>query len=239
MKKYTISLFVALFALVGLASAQTVALTGGYEGQYVFRGQKISDNIASGTVTVSLPSNTELSVVAYQNTRNKDVSVNNEFDVTLSQGYSVDEVTTVTVGGTGYFYPAASTSAGETRYTFEAFSSLSYEAFLSPTVTAGYDFRLKQIFVEGSLSQDVKLPFLATNWKLVPSVAAGWAGARNLLPEQAGKAVKDSYYYVTPQVNLVYEIKHVELSVGYRYNYLFNSANSHNSWVGGAVTVKF
>ncbi len=248
MKKYIISLFVALFAFASIASAQTVvtespkteiSAAAGFEGQYVFRGQKISNNIVTGTVTVALPSQTEFSVIAYQNTSDKDADVNNEFDVTVSQGYSIDEVTTLTVGGNGYFYPQADKGAGDTKYTLEAFVSIAYEAFLSPTATAGYDFYLKQTFVEGSLSQDVKLPFLAKNWKLVPSVAVGYATARDLLPEQAGVAVKDSYYYATGQIDLVYEVKNVVVAAGYRYNHLNNSVVDNNGWFGASVAVRF
>jgi len=253
MKKYTLSLLVALFALASVATAQTatptpvvaseskteVSAAVGYEGQYVFRGQKVSDNVASGTVTVTLPSQTELSVTAYQNTRNGDASVNNEFDITLSQGYSLDKVTTLTVGGNGYFYPRASSKLGETPYSLEAFASVGYDAFLSPTATVAYDFYLKQLAVEGTLSQDVKLPFLASNWKLVPSVAAGWANANDLYPALKGKPVKDSYYYATAKVDLVYEIKNVVVAVGYRYNYLDNSDTDHSSWVGGSATIRF
>lgn len=250
MKKYIISLFVALFALVSFASAsarlsphlfynETVAVTGGFEGQYVFRGQKISDNVASATVAVTLPSQTDLSVTGYSNVYNKDAKVNSEFDVTLSQGYKIDDVSTLTVGGTGYFYPKASALKGLTNHSLEAFTSLGYTAFLNPTVTAGYDFNLQQVFAEGSLSQKVKLPFLAQNWSIVPSVAAGWAAARDALPEKRGLAVKDSYYYTTGKVDLVYEIENVVLGVGVRYNYLDNSKVDNNSWVGGFVTTRF
>ncbi len=248
MKKYIISLIVALFAAVTFASAQVVvseasktevSATAGFEGQYVFRGQKISNNIVTGTVTVALPTQTELSITGYQNTRDKDVDVNDEVDVTLSQGYSIDDVTTLTVGGSAYIYPGADKANEETEYTVEAFASIGYDAFLSPTATVGYDFYLKQTFVEGALSQDVKLPFLANNWKLVPSVAVGYATARDLLPEQAGRAVKDSYYYATGQIDLVYEVKNVVVAAGYRYNHLNNSAIDNNGWVGGSVTVRF
>lgn len=239
MKKYIISMLVALFALAFTASAQTVSLTGGFEGQYVFRGQKISENVVNGTATVTLPSQTELSIAGYWNGNKKDADVKDEIDVTLSQGYSVDDVTTVTIGATGYFYPQANRRFEETERSYEAFASLSYEAFLNPSVTAGYDFNLKQVFAEGSISQDINLPFLAQNWKVVPSLALGFVSGRDLLPEQSGDAVKDSYYYATANVDLVYEIKNVVAGVGYRYNYLKNSTTDTNSWVGTFVTVRF
>ena len=255
-------MLVALFALASMATAQTttpaavaaapaapvavetvskteVSAELGYEGKYIFRGQKITNDIVTGTVSVALPTQTELSVVAYQNVNDDDVSVNDEFDITLSQGYSIDKVTTLTVGGTGYFYPRASNKAGETAYSLEAFAAIGYDAFLSPTFTAGYDFYLKQIFGEGTLSQDIKLPFLANNWKIVPAVAVGWANANDLYPALKGKPVHDSYFYGTGKVDLVYEIKNVVVTAGYRYNYIDNSATDHTSWAGATVAVRF
>jgi hypothetical protein len=239
MKKYIISMFLALAALASVASAETVSLTGGFEGQYVFRGQKITDNVVTATAVASLPSQTELSIAGYWNGNKKDTDVLGEFDVTLSKGFSLDDVTTFTVGGTGYFYPKANRRLAETERTFEAFASLGYEAFLNPTATAGYDFNLKQTFVEGSLSTDVKLDFLLNNLKLAPALSAGFVSGRDVLPEAAGKPVKNSYYYVTGAVDVVYELKNVVLGAGYRYNYLGDSGSRTNSWVGTFVTVRF
>lgn len=239
MKKYIISLFIALFAFASIASAETASLTGAYEGQYIFRGQKISDNVLSATAVVNLPSQTDFSVTAYRNANNKDADVKNEVDVTLSQGFSVDKVTTVTVGATGYFYPQANRRFQETKKSYEGFASLSYDAFLNPTITAGYDFNLKQVFVEGGIGQDVKLPFIGKNWKLAPSLTGGFVTGRDILPEASGPKVKDSYYYIGGKVDVVYEVKYFVAGVGYRANYLANSSSTTNSWLGTFVTVRF
>jgi len=239
MKKYIISMFLALAAFASVASAETVSLTGGFEGQYVFRGQKISDNLVTATAVVSLPTQTELSITGNWNGNNKDADIQDEIDVTLSQEVSVNDVTSLTFGVIGYFYPQANRSLEETEKSFEGFVSLSYEAFLNPSISAGYDFNLKQVFVEGGIEQDVSLPFLPKNWKLVPGLVAGLVQARDLLPEASGQKVEDSYYYFTGKVDVVYEIKNVVAGVGYRYNYLVNSTVDTNSWVGSFVTVRF
>ena len=85
---------------VVVADPATAGLSAGYESQYIFRGQKISDNIGSATVFVNLPSKTDLSIKTYWNYQNSTKDVNNETDVNLSQGFAIDPTTTWFVGGT-------------------------------------------------------------------------------------------------------------------------------------------
>lgn len=238
MKKYIISLIIALTAITSVSTAETISATAGFEGQYVFRGQKISDNVLNGEVSVALPSGTELTAAGFWNVNDKDAKTT-EVDLSLAQSFDIDAATTFTVGGTGYFYPKANTRLAETNYTLEAFATLAYNAFLNPSISAGYDFNLKQIFADGSVTQKVGLPFLADNWYLLPSVSAGYVAAKDLLPEKSGAAVKDSYYYASGKIDLVYELPNVVLGVGYRYNYLNNSTVSKNTWAGGYATVRF
>ena len=250
MKKYIISVVAALFALLPLASGQTpaavkqtassttVSLTGTFEGDYVFRGVKGGTNVGGATATLALPTNTEFAVVGLWDFAGTDSTVR-EFDVSLAQKYTIDAATTVSVGGVGYFYPKAAAAKGETNYSLEAFASLAYSAFLNPTVSAGYDFNLQQLFAEGSLSQPVKLFFLADGFKLVPSATLGWVSAKDALPEKRGRTVKDAYYYATAKLDFVYETKNAVVGVGYRYNYLDNSSVDKNTWVGGFATIKF
>jgi hypothetical protein len=89
------------------------------------------------------------------------------------------------------------------------YGSLAYDAFLSPTVTAGYDLNLRQLFAEGTLSQPINLFLLAKGFKLVPAATLGWVSAKDALPELRGGPVKDSYYYLTGKIDLVYEAKNV------------------------------
>lgn len=238
MKKYITSLVVAMLALTAVAYSQTVAVTGTFDGDYVFRGQTTGKNVAGTEVTIALPSKTELTVLGLWNFDDLKSTVR-EVDVTLSQGYAIDGATTLKVGGTGYFYPKASVAKEETNYTVELFGSLTYDAFLNPSVTAGYDLNIKQLFAEGSVSQPIKLFFLAKGFKLVPSAAIGWGAAKDVLPEKRGPALKDSYYYATGKVDLVYETKNVVIGAGYRYNYLNNSVVENNGWIGGFLTVRF
>ena len=238
MKKYITKLIVGLIAITSVSFSQTVSATAGFESDYVFRGVAGGTNVGSSEVTVNLPSKTSLSVVGLWDFDNLNTTVR-EVDVTLSQGYTIDKATTLKVGGVGYFYPKAAAAKGETNYSIEVFGSLAYDAFLTPTVSAGYDLNLRQVFAEGSLSQPINLFLLAKGFKLVPAATLGWVGAKDALPERRGPTVKDSYYYVTGKLDLVYEAKNVVVGAGYRHNYLNNSVTTNNSWLGGFVTVKF
>lgn len=238
MKKYIISLITSFVVLVASAQAQTVAVTGGFEGTYVFRGVAGEANVGNTSLKLELPSKTTFEVFSTWAVDGLKTSVS-EVDLSLSQAYAVDAATTLTVGGTGYFYPKASAAKGQTNYSLEAFASLGYKAFLNPTVTAGYDFNLEQLFAEGSIGQPINLPLLAAGWSLRPSAALGWVAAKDALPEKRGFAVKDSYYYLTGKVDLVYETKNAVVGIGYRHNYLDNSKVKNNSWTGAFLTVRF
>jgi hypothetical protein len=238
MKKYITKLIVGLIAITSVSFSQTVSATAGFESDYVFRGVAGGTNVGTSEVTVNLPSKTSLSVVGLWDFDNLNTTVR-ELDVALTQGYAIDKATTLKVGGVGYFYPKAAPAKGETNYSVEVFGSLAYDAFLSPTVAAGYDLNLRQVFAEGSLSQPINLFLLAKGFKLVPAATLGWVGAKDALPERRGGPVKDSYYYLTGKLDLVYEAKNVVVGAGYRHNYLNNSVTTNNSWLGGFVTVKF
>lgn len=238
MKKYIISLITSFVVLAAAAQAQTVTATGGFEGTYVFRGVALADNVGNASLKLNLPSKTTFEVLSLWSVDGLKTSVS-EIDLNLSQAYAVDSATTLTVGGTGYFYPKASAAKGKTNYSLEAFASLGYKVFLNPTVTAGYDFNLEQLFAEGSIGQPIKLPLLASGWSLRPAAALGWAAAKDALPEKRGLAVKDSYYYLTGKIDLVYETKNTIVGVGYRHNYLDNSVTNNNTWTGAFLTVKF
>lgn len=238
MKKYITKLIVGLIAITSVAFSQTVSATAGFESDYVFRGVTGGTNVGTSEVTINLPSKTSLTVVGLWDVDNLATTVR-EVDVALAQGYSIDKTTTLKVGGVGYFYPKASAAKGQTNYSIEAFGSLAYDAFLSPTVTAGYDLNLRQLFAEGSLSQPIALPIFAKGVKLVPAATLGWVSAKDALPERRGRPVKDAYYYLTGKIDLVYETKNAVVGAGYRYNHLNNSVTNNSNWLGGFVTVKF
>ena len=228
----------AMFAAASLMHANVATATVGYEGEYVFRGQKVADNVANASVSLTLPSQTNLGVTSYWNTTNRTARVGDETDISLSQAFAIDSATNLLLGGTAYTYPKASALRGQTDYTLEAFTGLQYKAFLTPTVVAGYNFNLKEVFAEGSLSQKIPVPFVK-NVNLVPSVAVGYVAGADLLPNKKGVAVKDAYYYGSGKLDLVYSVKHVDVGVGAHANYLANSATSKNAWFGAFASVKF
>jgi hypothetical protein len=258
MKKQIIGLL-AVFALaVSVATAQTVATTPtapattptvqtatpdvvnftvGYEDQYLFRGVKVADNVADASLALSLPSKTNFDVISYWNTTNRTPRVGDETDYAVSQGFALDSVTDLRIGTTVYTYPRVAPLKGNTTYSVEPFTSLTYKAFLSPTVLAAYDVNLREIYVEGDLSQRIPL---VGGLSLVPAVGIGYATIHDLNPESNKPQVKNSYYYGTGKIDLVYSpVKFFDVGVGLRTNYLNNSAIVKNNWAGGFATVKF
>lgn len=259
MKKQLIGLL-AVFALaVSVATAQTVTTTSaapvvktstvqtatpdvvnftvGFENQYVFRGVKVADDVANASLALDLPSKTDFDVVSYWNTTNRTPRVGDETDYAVSQGFALDSVTEWRVGTTVYTFPRVAPLKGNTTYSVEPFTSLAYKAFLTPTVLAAYDVNLREVYVEGDLSQ--KIP-LVGGLSLVPAVGIGYATARDLNPESNKPQVKNSYYYGTGKIDLVYSpAKFFDVGVGLRTNYLNNSVIVKNNWVGGFASVKF
>lgn len=237
MKKYIISLVLALSAVFS-AYAATISSTATFESDYVFRGLKTGENVAGTDVVIALPSKTELAVLGLWNTSDFKTTAR-EFDVSLSKGFAIDKAATFKVAAVGYIYPKADSKIGESDFTVELLGSLVYDTFLNPTVTAGYDINLEQIFGEASLSQPISLGFLTKGLKLVPTVSVGFVGTQNLLPEKSGSPVKDSYHYLTGKLDLIYDANYLVVGVGYRQNHLNNSFTDNSNWVGGFATIRF
>lgn len=224
---------------VAQSTNDLVNLTVGYENEYVFRGVKIAADVADASLAISLPENTDFSVISYWNTTNRTPRVGDETDFAVSQGFNLDSATQFVVGVTVYTYPKVAPLKGATTETTEPFIALKYNAFLSPTVLAAYDVNLQQVYVEGNLSQKIPVPFFK-DLALVPGVAIGYDETRDLLPDSTKASARNSYYYGTGKIDLVYSpAKFFDVAVGWRTNYLNNSAVTKNDWAGASVSVKF
>jgi hypothetical protein len=135
-----------------------------------------------------------------------------EVDTTIKYSQPV-EGATVDIGGTLYMYPRSKVRLAQTEYTTEVFTGLKYKAFLTPAVYAYYDLNLKQLTVEGSLSQAINI---TSKLALVPSVQAGYVAARDVSPE-AKIHFRNEYRYAGGSLDLVYTFnKAASLSVGGR-----------------------
>lgn len=229
---------VVMLATLGMvqASETTAGLTTGYESQYIFRGQKISDNVGSAAVSVSLPTNTDLSIKSYWNNKSASPSVGNETNLNLNQRLALDSASDLVIGGTVYVYPGNDPRKSQTPYTTELYTGINYKSFLNPSLRVGYNLTLKQLYTEGVLSQDIPLVGALS---LRPAAALGWVQTGDARPELVGKEVKNGYNYGYASADLVYKIKQVELSAGARYNYLADSTTTKHAWFGAAATVRF
>lgn len=239
MKIKNVLLLVALsFATaIGAFAADEVNAGGSlaYESQYVFRGVKNRDAIAFATADVSFLKNYNFSATGIWDVVPSDRRASlSEVDLTASATIPL-QASSLSVGGTAYVYPKANVRLAETQYSTEVFSTLQYDAFLHPRVSAFYDFNLKTVTFEGGLSQS--FPLFA-GISIVPGVDLGFVNARDPLPESRFH-LKNSYRYLTGRLDLTYTYKVVALSVGVRQNRLNDGNETKNSWYGASAAVRF
>jgi hypothetical protein len=222
--------------MAAYSAVASVGLNVGYENEYVFRGNKLNDEIAYVEASVS-SKNLGFTAVGIWGV---DVSNTNakfeELDLTLEFLFPVKSAE-ISLGTTAYIYPSASKKLLETRYSFEGFVALSYEAFLSPTVAAYYDFNLETITIEASLSQDLLIPGFKRLY-VVPAVNLGWVNSKNL-EQYSPVRLKNEYRYVDGQLDLAYVAGPARVSGGVRHNILYDGGETKNTWYGLFVGLSF
>ena len=171
-------------------SVKDISITGtfGFESEYVFRGKKraqqsfqpsvelgfpvLGGDLYAGAWT-NLPVNSQetitpsTSMVPYGNNTK-------EIDLYIGYAYTVDDLVTLDVGYTYYWYPATTSVAatgmvvpGETiptsliNSTNEVFIGASFDVLLSPSIYYYYDFSLRQSVIEGSIGYSFDLSQMA------------------------------------------------------------------------------
>ena len=222
--------------MTAYSAIASVGLNVGYENEYVFRGNKLNDEIAYVEASVS-SKNLGFTAVGIWGV---DVSNTNakfeELDLTLEFLFPVKSAE-ISLGTTAYIYPSASKKLLETRYSFEGFVALSYEAFLSPTVAAYYDFNLETITIEASLSQDLLIPGFKRLY-VVPAVNLGWVNSKNL-EQYSPVRLKNEHRYIDGQLDLAYVAGPARVSGGVRHNILYDGGETKNTWYGLFVGLNF
>jgi hypothetical protein len=222
--------------MTAYSAVASVGLNVGYENEYVFRGNKLNDEIAYVEASVS-SKNLGFTAVGIWGV---DVSNTNakfeELDLTLEFLFPVKSAE-ISLGTTAYIYPSASKKLLETRYSFEGFVALSYEAFLSPTVAAYYDFNLETITIEASLSQDLLIPGFKRLY-VVPAVNLGWVNSKNL-EQYSPVRLKNEHRYIDGQLDLAYVAGPARVSGGVRHNILYDGGETKNTWYGLFVGLNF
>jgi hypothetical protein len=231
-------LYKSIIAALALASYAfgSVSLNVGYENEYVFRGNKLNDEI--GYVEASVSSdNLTFTVTGIWGLDVSSTSAKlDELDLTVEALLPVQSAQ-ISVGATSYIYPSASKKLLETRYSFEGFVAISYDAFLSPTVGAYYDFALETITFELSLSQDLLVPGFDRLY-VVPGVNVGWVNAKNA-EQYSPLRIKNEYRYVDGQLDLAYVAGPLRVAGGVRHNILYDGGETKQTWYGMSVGLNF
>jgi hypothetical protein len=218
--------------MTAYSAIASVGLNVGYENEYVFRGNKLNDEIAYVEASVS-SKNLGFTAVGIWGVDVSNTSAKfEELDLTLELLFPL-QAAEISVGTNAYIYPSASKKLLETRYSFEGFVALSYEAFLTPTVAAYYDFNLETVTIELSLSQDLLVPGFKRLY-LVPSANFGWVNSKNL-EQYSPVRLKNEHRYVDGQLDLAYAAGPLRMSGGVRHNILYDGGETKNTWYGLSV----
>ena len=262
MKKIIASLALAGMSVVGLTAASSdytgesvddLSITGtfGFETEYVFRGKEraqqsfqpsielgfpILGGDLYGGMWTNLPVNSAQLVNADGNfTASPYGSNNSEIDFYIGYAYTIEDIVTLDVGYTYYWYP----EAGDGFNSFvsrsnEIFFGVSLDVLLNPSVYYYYDFNLQQNVVEGSIgySFDLSQATSMQGFSLDLGGYLGYLSADRFAGDQTGPQWSNGYVYLGTTVDLVYNFsENVSSSVGARW-----SLNNDGRETGSALT---
>lgn len=159
MKRLYLAASTALIAALAPMSAQadesdiSISTSIDYVTDYVFRGVSLADTAIQPGVEMAIGS---FSAGAWFSTGVGDTSIAAGDEVDLYVGYSMglSDKVTLDLGGTYYHYPQGGslfdTNNGAAG-TYEVSAGVSFDAPLSPSATAYYDFTLEAFTLEGGL----------------------------------------------------------------------------------------
>lgn len=137
----------------------SVSATIDVVSDYVFRGVSLADTAIQPGIEFAKGG---LTAGAWFSTGIGDTSALAADELDLYIGYSADlsELITADVGVTYYHYPQGGglfETDGGLAGTYEAYAGLSFDAPLSPSVTAYYDMTLEALTLEGGISHSTEL----------------------------------------------------------------------------------
>lgn len=159
----------------------------------------------------------------------------NEYNLSLGYALEIEEIVTLSVGGTYYWFPDDNSGISRTR---ELNTSVTANVLLSPTLVFNYDFDLQQREFILELSHTFDLSSL-TGVEGLGIDAYGCYGYLNADDATAGTTTpkeKDGYGYVQLAANVVYEVNDaLSLYAGPRFAYNNNGKDKNMNENGSKV----
>ena len=183
-----------LGSVLGAADAKSsysLTLDFPYVSKYVFRGQELTKDAIQPSIELTSGDFYTGIWTSQPVTDNAD----NEFDFYLGYKFKLNDIWSLDVGGTAYYYPELDRRSGLDRQTYEGYVGVvgNVKGF-SPGMYAYYDFTLKALTTQGQLGY---------------SMALSEPGASMDFEVQAGHVSPDvgaNYTYWSVGVNIPYKL---------------------------------
>lgn len=217
-KKLIAILGASLLAVSAWAQEVSYSTTVGIESKYVFRGFLLGEETFMGAFDVAID-DFYAGVWTAQPTTD-EVAWDSEVDFYGGYGTALNDVISLDVGATYYYYPTATDAS-----TFEIFGGLAWDVALAPAVYVYYDFDLETFTFEvsGGNSWDV-----ADKTTFDVGASLGWVE-----PDMG-----DSFYYIMASAGFTYSF--TEYASG---SFSVNASDLENGdsefWVGAHTSVSF
>lgn len=198
--KMLLSLGLGLSLIPSTASAvdASVTLTADYVTEYVFRGVTLAGEALQPSIEVSFRNLSAGIWSSFAMGEEKDAFAD-EIDFYITSRWELTDFVSGEIGATLYHFPDSGglfdvgTEEGDAS-TAEIYGGLDFDVPLSPTMSGYYDFNLKTVTLESSLTYSLSL---IDNLMLEGSVSAGLVEASEGINYQYGKLSAKAYLDVT------------------------------------------
>lgn len=219
MKKH---LFAILSAglITASASAQEISYSTsvGVESKYVFRGTQLGDTTFMGAFDIAIDDFYAGVWTAQPTTDN--IPWDSEVDFYAGYGFALNDVTSLDIGATYYYYPTTTDAS-----TFETYVGISWDLEFEPAIYVYYDFDLETFTLEASIGY---------SWDVADKTTFDVSAALGYFDPSGGS----SGYYFMGYAGFGYEFtEYASGSIGLNLSDLEDD-KSH-AWVGAHITVEF
>ena len=193
-----LGLALSLFPSFTHAKEASVTLTAEYITEYVFRGVTLAGEAIQPSVEASFGNLTAGVWSSFAIGEEKEVFAD-EIDFYINSRWELTEFASGELGATLYHFPdlGGLFDVGvdeDDASTVEVYGGLDFDVPFSPTISGYYDFNLKTVTVEGSLTYSLSL---IDHVMLEASVNAGLVEASEGVNYQYGKLSAKAYLDVT------------------------------------------
>jgi len=241
----TITAAAASLALLPAQAQQTTTAQGllddlsltavlDFESEYVFRGQKLAGESFQPSVEAGLPIGMGDAYAGIWSSQSIDGTPDNEVNFYGGFALPLDEVFSLDVGGTYYYYPDKGATPNREK---EIYVGGAADVMLNPSLYVFYNFSLEQLLFEGAIGHS----FMLTEFSAFEVGAfVGSGNAKDANSDQAPGKPSNGFWYFGGTADLVYALNEISAaSVGVRYSNLQDGPTKENIWWGASLSFGF